>query len=97
MAAKKPEPVNMMKVRCNLEYDALLLMSAEDAMQFIDILSRTDTYYERYNEDAVFQSGVKTNNFNVSPIPTESVNDLKKAAFMGIPLSEYLKGKENAE
>lgn len=94
MATKKTEPSNYMKVNVsNIGYDNCLLISAEDAMVLIGILGRADTIETPYNHDATFTSGLKKDAITVSPYPTETVNDLKKAAFLGISLTEYEEGK----
>jgi hypothetical protein len=97
MAVKKIEPSNMMIAYFNFGYEDKLLISAEDAATLIGIIGRANTINIPYREDPSYKPGVKPDLFSVIPYPTETITDLKKATFLGITLTEYREGKENAK
>jgi hypothetical protein len=97
MAVKKIEPVNMMLVQMDMGYEDKLLISAEDAATLTEIMGRANTVNTSYNKDPVFKHGVVARAFSISPMPTETITDLKKAAFLGITLTEYQEAKEDAK
>jgi hypothetical protein len=97
MAVKKIEPSNMMLVSMDMGYEDKLLISAEDAATLTEIMGRANTVNTPYNQDPVFKHGVVARAFSISPMPTATINDLKKAAFLGITLTEYQEAKEDAK
>lgn len=98
MSAKKStqEPTTQMRV-CfgNFGYQSELLLSAEDASLFMEILGRSNRLKTPYNEDMEFVNGVEELTFK--PIQSKTVDELKKAAFVGISHTQYLEGLKDVK
>ena len=91
MPVKREEPTTQMLFdTVGIQYDTKMLLSCKDAATIMEILSRANLIKEVYNEDKKFISGVDKTTF--TPIPTKEVNELKKAAFLGISHTKYLEG-----
>lgn len=93
MAIKKEEPSSQMLVDTSaMDYGHKLLVSAADAATLLEIYGRANRIYDPYNADKDFKAGLNEGCLRITPIPTETVDELKKAKFMGITHTEYLEG-----
>jgi hypothetical protein len=97
MAVKKIEPVNMMLMDCNLGYDAKMLITPEDAATMMEIVGRSNIIVKSYGQDDTYQNGISPDLFCIRTYPVDKLNDLKKATFLGISLTEYLEAKKDVK